>query len=111
VRLAEAADLPAIDVYIPIPGNSWAETVAYAAGSKPCFCPHWTRDEAVKDAQARLKPTKFVWLPEYVPPPRKSPEEEREERSDPRCAAEYWETDMGKHGWCCPVCGQVTQWG
>jgi hypothetical protein len=24
----------------------------------------------------------------------------------------YWEIeDVGKHGWCCPICGKVTQWG
>ncbi len=27
-------------------------------------------------------------------------------------AARYWEIeDVGKHGWCCPICGKVTQWG
>ena len=23
----------------------------------------------------------------------------------------YWETETGSHGWCCSVCGEVTQWG
>jgi len=25
--------------------------------------------------------------------------------------AQYWESDYGSHGWCCPNCGTVTQWG
>ena len=23
----------------------------------------------------------------------------------------YWENEEGSHGWCCPECGEVTQWG
>ncbi|HEY9361625.1 MAG TPA: hypothetical protein VIQ00_00085 [Chitinophagaceae bacterium] len=23
----------------------------------------------------------------------------------------YWETETGKHGWCCNSCGTVIQWG
>jgi hypothetical protein len=23
----------------------------------------------------------------------------------------YWERDDGMHGWACPTCGEVTQWG
>lgn len=23
----------------------------------------------------------------------------------------YWETEKGSHGWCCPTCGMVVQWG
>jgi len=23
----------------------------------------------------------------------------------------YWETEKGSHGWCCPNCGKVIQWG
>ena len=23
----------------------------------------------------------------------------------------YWENEEGSHGWCCHVCGIVTQWG
>ena len=25
--------------------------------------------------------------------------------------ARYWESTSGSHGWCCPECGTVTQWG
>lgn len=25
--------------------------------------------------------------------------------------AEYWESESGSHGWCCPKCGAVLQWG
>lgn len=24
---------------------------------------------------------------------------------------QYWESDSGSHGWCCPTCGEVIQWG
>ena len=23
----------------------------------------------------------------------------------------YWESETGSHGWCCPICGEVLQWG
>lgn len=58
---------------------------------------------------------KLKYLDEVIPLPGKTPEEQsiliKECDDDHDDNKIYFERECGSHGWCCPKCGTVTQWG
>jgi hypothetical protein len=52
-------------------------------------------------------------LDEVIPLPNKTIKEQKEslKTCTEHPSGRYWETNTGLHGWCCRICGTVTQWG
>lgn len=86
--------------------------------SKIAFCPRGGMDGIlVTDAElvkfANTLKRKFI--DQVIPLPNTTLAEQK--KAIKECGEEhgedarYWESKSGSHGWCCPDCGTVTQWG
>ena len=70
-----------------------------------------TDDELVKFA----KKLKKKYIDAVIPLPNSTASEQK--KAIKECGdhngenSQYWESESGSHGWCCPDCGTVTQWG
>lgn len=63
---------------------------------------------------AFAKNTGREFIDEFIPLPNVSVEEQLKRIENCKCDSDeetYWERENGKHGWCCPNCGTVVQWG
>lgn len=58
--------------------------------------------------------TDSKFMDEYIPLDGVTIKDQQERAKDCECVFEdavYWENEQHSHGWCCPNCGKVLQWG